>query len=97
MAQMGVMFYMVGKYGEARKAFEGAIGKLRGAKSAMFGVLLNQMGLTCIQLYKIGEAVRLFQETKVVLEEQYGVYYFKRPKWGFAVSSNLAAATYDAM
>ncbi|XP_038906715.1 protein KINESIN LIGHT CHAIN-RELATED 1-like [Benincasa hispida] len=92
-AQMGVMFYMVGKYGEARKAFEGAIGKLRaGAKSAMFGVLLNQMGLACIQLYKIGEAVKLFQEAKVVLEEQYGVYHSDT----LAVSSNLAAA-YDAM
>lgn len=91
-AQMGVMFYMVGKYGEARKAFEGAIGKLRGAKSAMFGVLLNQMGLACIQLYKIGEAVRLFQEAKLVLEEHYGVYHSDT----LAVSSNLAAA-YDAM
>lgn len=91
-AQMGVMFYMVGKYGEARKAFEGAIEKLRGAKSAMFGILLNQMGLACIQLYKIGEAVRLFQEAKVVLEEQYGVYHSDT----LAVSSNLAAA-YDAM
>ena len=91
-AQMGVMFYMVGKYGEARKAFEGAIGKLRGTKSAMFGVLLNQMGLACIQLYKIGEAVSLFQEAKVVLAEHYGVYHSDT----LAVSSNLAAA-YDAM
>lgn len=97
-AQMGVMFYMVGKYGEARRAFEGAIGKLGvGAnkgekKSGFYGVLLNQMGLACIQLYKIGEAIRLFQEARVVLEKEYGVYHSDT----LGVCSNLAAA-YDAM
>ena len=92
-AQMGVMFYMMGKYGEARRVFERAIGRVRGGKKgALFGVVLNQMGLACVQLYKIEEAVRVFQEARVVLVEHYGVYHSDT----LAVSSNLAAA-YDAM
>ncbi|XP_022959334.1 protein KINESIN LIGHT CHAIN-RELATED 1-like [Cucurbita moschata] len=92
-AQMGVMFYVMGKYGEARRVFERAIGRVRGGKKgALFGVVLNQMGLACVQLYKIEEAVRVFQEARVVLVEHYGVYHSDT----LAVSSNLAAA-YDAM
>ncbi|XP_022150943.1 protein KINESIN LIGHT CHAIN-RELATED 1-like [Momordica charantia] len=92
-AEMGVMLYMVGRYGEARKAFEGAIGKLRGAgKSVLFGILVNQMGLACIQLYRIEEAAKLFEEAKLVLEQEYGTYH----SYTLGVCSNLAAA-FDAM
>ncbi|KAE8658539.1 bidirectional sugar transporter SWEET7-like [Hibiscus syriacus] len=58
-AWMGVMLYILGRYEEARKSFESAVAKLRASgerKSAFFGVVLNQMGLACVQLFKIDEA-----------------------------------------
>ncbi|KAK1302643.1 hypothetical protein QJS10_CPB12g00959 [Acorus calamus] len=94
-AQMGVMLYMVGRYGEARDSFESAVAKLRAAgerKSAFFGVVLNQMGLACVQLFKIDEAAGLFEEARAVLEQECGPCHPDT----LGVYSNLAA-TYDAM
>ncbi|PQQ16116.1 protein KINESIN LIGHT CHAIN-RELATED 1 [Prunus yedoensis var. nudiflora] len=64
-AQMGVMFYMVGRYGEAWRSFQSAISKLRASgerKSAHFGIVLNQMGLASVQLYKLDEAARFLKK-----------------------------------
>ncbi|KAF8379743.1 hypothetical protein HHK36_029191 [Tetracentron sinense] len=94
-AQMGVMFYMVGRYGEARSSFESAIAKLRATgerKSAFFGIVLNQMGLACVQLYKIDEAAELFEEARGILEQECGPCHPDT----LGVYSNLAA-TYDAL
>ncbi|KAK7292826.1 hypothetical protein RJT34_15680 [Clitoria ternatea] len=94
-AQMGVMFYMVARYMDAWKSFENAIIKLRASgekKSVFFGVVLNQMGLACIQLYKIGDAATHFEEAREILEREYGTYHSDT----LGVYSNLAA-TYDAM
>ncbi|KAJ4953604.1 hypothetical protein NE237_030436 [Protea cynaroides] len=94
-AQMGVMYYMVGRYGEARHSFENAVEKLRASgerKSAFFGVVLNQMGLASVQLYKIDEAAELFEEARGILEQECGLYHPDT----LGVYSNLAA-TYDAM
>ncbi|KAM7275473.1 hypothetical protein ACFE04_017339 [Oxalis oulophora] len=94
-AQMGVMFYVVGRFSEARTSFESAIGKLRAtgeSKSAFFGILLNQMGLTCVQLYKVDEAAAVFEEARRLLEEECGTCHVDT----LGVYSNLAA-TYDAM
>ncbi|OVA08248.1 Tetratricopeptide repeat-containing domain [Macleaya cordata] len=94
-AQMGVMFYMVGRYGDARISFESAVTKLRASgekKSAFFGVVLNQMGLACVQLYKIDEAAELFEEARGILEQECGPFDSET----LGVYSNLAA-TYDAM
>ncbi|RZC70887.1 hypothetical protein C5167_034030 [Papaver somniferum] len=94
-AQMGVMFYMVGRYSDARNSFESAVTKLRASgekKSAFFGVVLNQMGLACVQLYKIDEAAELFEEARGILEQECGPF---DPET-LGVYSNLAA-TYDAM
>ncbi|XP_068664765.1 protein KINESIN LIGHT CHAIN-RELATED 1-like [Aristolochia californica] len=94
-AQMGVIFYMVGRYGESRSSFGSAMSKLRaggGKKSAFFGVVLNQMGLACVQLYKIDEAAELFEEARGILEQEYGPYHPDT----LGVLSNLAA-TYDAL
>ncbi|KAL5792210.1 hypothetical protein ACOSP7_000804 [Xanthoceras sorbifolium] len=94
-AQMGVMFYMVGRYGEARCSFESAVAKLRASgesKSAFYGIVLNQMGLACVQLYRISEAIELFEEARGVLEQECGSCHLDT----LGVYSNLAA-TYDAM
>ncbi|KAL2902870.1 Protein KINESIN LIGHT CHAIN-RELATED 1 [Bienertia sinuspersici] len=94
-ARMGVMYYMIGRYGEALSSFETAVNKLRGSgekKSAFFGVLLNQMGLACVQLFKIDQAAELFEEARAVLEQECGPCHQDT----LGVYSNLAA-TYDAM
>ncbi|TQD91392.1 hypothetical protein C1H46_023012 [Malus baccata] len=94
-AQTGVMFYMVGRYVEAWRSFESALSKLRASgerKSAYFGVVLNQMGLASVQLYKLDEAAQLFEEAKKILEQESGLCHPDT----LGVYSNLAA-TYDAM
>ena len=94
-ARMGVMFYMVWRYEEARNSFENAVIKLRASgerKSAFFGVVLNQMGLSSVQLFKIDEAAELFEEAREILEQECGHCHQDT----LGVYSNLAA-TYDAI
>ncbi|XP_008795853.2 protein KINESIN LIGHT CHAIN-RELATED 1-like [Phoenix dactylifera] len=94
-AQMGVMYYMVGRYGESWSSFDSAVAKLRASgekKSAFFGIVLNQMGLACVQLFKINEAADLFEEARAILEQEYGSSHPDT----LGVYSNLAA-TYDAI
>ncbi|XVE57133.1 hypothetical protein DITRI_Ditri04bG0067000 [Diplodiscus trichospermus] len=94
-AQMGVMYYMLGNYSESYNSFKGAISKLRACgerKSAFFGIALNQMGLACVQLYAINEAVELFEEAKSILEQECGPYHPDT----LGIYSNLAG-TYDAI
>ncbi|XP_058757286.1 protein KINESIN LIGHT CHAIN-RELATED 1-like isoform X1 [Vicia villosa] len=94
-AQMGVLFYMVGRHVDAWKSFDNAVVKLRAGgerKSAFFGFVLNQMGLVCVQLYKIEEAATHFEEAREILERECGNYHLDT----LGVYSNLAA-TYDAL
>lgn len=94
-AQMGVMFYMIGRYGEAQSSFESAVAKLRASgesKSAFFGIVLNQLGLASVQQYKIDKAAELFEEAREILEQECGSCHLDT----LGVYSNLAA-TYDAM
>uniref|UniRef100_A0A0D6QZT1 Uncharacterized protein n=1 Tax=Araucaria cunninghamii TaxID=56994 RepID=A0A0D6QZT1_ARACU len=94
-AQIGVIYYVLGKYSESHAAFKNAVTKLRASgerKSAFFGIVLNQMGLACVERYAINEAADLFEEAKSILEEVCGPY---NPDT-LAVYSNLAG-TYDAM
>ncbi|KAJ8449105.1 hypothetical protein Cgig2_004160 [Carnegiea gigantea] len=94
-AQMGVMYYMLGNYHESYNSLKSAVTKLRVGgekKSAYFGTVLNQMGLACIQHYAINEAAELFEESRSILEEEYGPYHPET----LGVYSNLAG-TYDAM
>ncbi|KAL4347413.1 hypothetical protein GQ457_17G008330 [Hibiscus cannabinus] len=92
---MGVMFYILGRYEEARKSFESAVAKLRASgerKSAFFGVVLNQIGLSCVQLFKIDEAGELFEKARAILEQECGPCHQDTLR----VYSNLAS-TYEAM
>ncbi|XP_076959569.1 protein KINESIN LIGHT CHAIN-RELATED 3-like [Bidens hawaiensis] len=94
-AQMGVMYYVLGKYSESYDSFKNAIFKLRVSsekKSGFFGIALNQMGLACVQRYAINEAIECFEEARVVLEGEYGAFHPDT----LAVYSNLAG-TYDAV
>lgn len=93
-AQMGVMYYMLGNYSESYDSFKSAISKLRATgekKTAFFGIVLNQMGLACVQRYSINEAQEFFEEARTVLEHECGRYHPDT----LGVYSNLAG-TYDA-
>lgn len=94
-AQIGVLYYMMGRYLESYECLKGAISKLRVAgekKSGLFGVALNQMGLACVQIHLINEAADLFEEARGILETEYGPHHPDT----LGVYSNLAG-TYDAM
>ncbi|XP_010478089.1 PREDICTED: uncharacterized protein LOC104757077 [Camelina sativa] len=94
-AQMGVLYYMMGKYMESYNTFKSAVSKLRATgkkQSTFFGIALNQMGLACIQLDAIEEAVELFEEAKCILEQECGPYHPET----LGLYSNLAGA-YDAV
>lgn len=105
-AQIGVLYYILGKYKESYSSLTNATSKLRVVsvednnrtkkkktkKSAFFGIALNQLGLVCVQLYSIKEAADLFEEAKDILEEEHGLYHPDT----LGVYSNLAG-TYDAL
>ncbi|XP_071701861.1 protein KINESIN LIGHT CHAIN-RELATED 3-like [Rutidosis leptorrhynchoides] len=94
-AQMGVMYYVLGKYAESYDSFKNAIFKLRASgqtKSGFYGIALNQMGLACVQRYALTEAIKWFEEAKSVLERECGTLHIDT----LAVYSNLAG-TYDAV
>lgn len=94
-AQTGVLHYILGNYEESYLSLENAITKLRACgekKSAFFGVVLNQMGLACIQRFAISEAANFFDEARSILEQECGPYHLDT----LGVYSNLAGA-YDAM
>ncbi|ESQ34106.1 hypothetical protein EUTSA_v10007008mg [Eutrema salsugineum] len=93
-AQIGVLYYMMGKYIESYNTFKSAVSKLRATgkkQSTFFGIALNQMGLACIQLDAIEEAVELLEEAKCILEQECGPYHPET----LGVYNNLAGA-YDA-
>ncbi|RDX65974.1 Protein KINESIN LIGHT CHAIN-RELATED 3, partial [Mucuna pruriens] len=94
-AQMGVMHYMLENYDESYNAFKSAVSKLRATgekKSSFFGTILNQMGLACVQRHALREAADLFEEARVVLEQENGPYHPST----LGIYGNLAG-TFDAM
>ena len=94
-AQIGVLSYMCGNYIDAHGSFSKAIMKLRASvekKSALFGIVLNQMGLCCLHLSEIERAVKFFEESRSVLELACGPHHPDT----LIVYSNLAGA-YDAL
>nr|XP_007155421.1 hypothetical protein PHAVU_003G200000g [Phaseolus vulgaris]ESW27415.1 hypothetical protein PHAVU_003G200000g [Phaseolus vulgaris] len=94
-AQMGVMYYVLKNYTESYNTLKNAVSKLRATgekKSAFFGTVLNQMGLACVQLHSLDEAAELFEEARVILEQENGPYHTET----LGVSGNLAG-TYDAI
>ncbi|KAH7427910.1 hypothetical protein KP509_10G066700 [Ceratopteris richardii] len=93
--QIGVMYYLLGRYEEAFMAFKNVISKLRAAgegRSSVLAILLNQMGLACIGLGEIWHSAGLFEESKSIFEEILGTIHADT----LAIASNLAGA-YDAL
>lgn len=93
--QMGVLYYVLGRYEEAFMAFKNSVSKLRAAgerRSALLGILLNQMGLACLGLNEIWHSADLFEEAKSIFEEIWGTQHADT----LVVSSNLAGV-YDAL
>ena len=94
-AQMGVLYYYLGRYEEAFMTFKSAVSKLRcGAekRSPQLGIVLNQMGLACVGLNEIWHAADTFEESRRILEDVYGPHHTET----LAVCSNLAGS-YDAL
>ncbi|KAL2622314.1 hypothetical protein R1flu_002519 [Riccia fluitans] len=95
-AQLGIVQYMVGKYQQAHSSLKNSVAKLKAANdgkpSIFLGLLLNQLGLACIELSEIDEACITLQEAKSVMEEACGPLHSDT----LAVCSNLAS-TYDAL
>ena len=94
-AQLGVLYYRTEHYSESYESFKSSISKLRACgekKSVFFGLVLNQMGLVCMQLFLINEAANLFEEAKIILDQEYGPHHLET----LGVYSNLAGV-YDAM
>ena len=92
---MGVMYYVLENYTESYNTFKNAVSKLRATgekKSAFFGTVLNQMGLACVQLHALDEAAELFEEARVILEQENGPCHPET----LGVYGNLAG-TYDAI
>ena len=94
-AQLGVLYYITENYVESYSSFKIALDKLRVCgekKPAYLGIVLNQMGLACLQLNAIDEAADLFEEARDILEQDCGPYHPDT----LGVCSNLAG-TYDAI
>lgn len=94
-AQMGILYNMMDEFTPALDAFNSAAKKLKEGgmrKTALLGMLLNQMGVACIEVGDIEQAAGLFQEAKSVLEETCGPHHLDT----IDVSTNLAGS-YDAL
>ncbi|GAB2257889.1 hypothetical protein Droror1_Dr00014049 [Drosera rotundifolia] len=94
-AQMGAIAYVLGNYSHSYNYFKNAITKFQACgekKTALCGITLNQLGLACVQLCAIAEAVELFEEARSILEQEFGPCHPET----LGVYSNLAG-TYDAI
>lgn len=94
-AQMGILYYMMEKFGPALDAFKSATCKLRDGgleKTPLLGMLLNQMGITCVELGDIEQAAELFENSRSILEDTYGPSHLDT----LDVCTNLAGS-YDAL
>ena len=90
-AQMGILYNMMDKFMPALEAFKSATNKLKDGgvqKSALLGMLLNQMGITCVELGDIEQASQLFQESRLILEETCGPHHLDT----LDVCTNLAGS-----
>ncbi|XP_078431068.1 protein KINESIN LIGHT CHAIN-RELATED 1-like isoform X2 [Wolffia australiana] len=93
-AQLGVVLYWAGEFGEARDVLESAVGKMgRGGRvPVVLALALNQLGLACAQLSEVAAAARAFARARAIMERVRGPCHPET----LDICGNLAA-TYDAM
>ncbi len=94
-AQIGILHYMMEDFELALGALRSAAGKIKdgiGKTTALFGMILNQIGLTLVVLGDIKQAAAVFEEAEDVLEQTSGADHLDT----LDVSNNLAV-TYDAL
>ncbi|CAK9857994.1 unnamed protein product [Sphagnum jensenii] len=94
-AQIGILHYMMEDFELALDALRSAAGKIKdgiGKTTALFGMILNQIGLTLVELGDIKQAVAVFEEAKDVFEQTSGADHLDT----LDVCNNLAG-TYDAL
>ncbi|CAO2836387.1 unnamed protein product [Amaranthus hypochondriacus] len=94
-AQIGVINYILGNYIDSYTFLKSSMYKFEHIgkkKSSIYAITLNQLGIVCVQLHKIGEAAELFDEAKSILQIEYGLFHPDT----LGVCSNLAG-TYDAL
>ncbi|CAK9192198.1 unnamed protein product [Sphagnum jensenii] len=94
-AQIGILHYMMQDFELALDALRSAAGKIKdgiGKTTALFGMILNQIGLTLVELGDIKQAAAVFEEAKDVFEQTSGADHLDT----LDVCNNLAG-TYDAL
>ncbi len=94
-AQIGILHYMMEDFELALDALRSAAGKIKdgiGKTTALFGMILNQIGLTFVELSDIKRAVAVFEEAEDVFEQIFGADHLNT----LDVCNNLAG-TYDAL
>ncbi|KAH9617045.1 hypothetical protein KSS87_017714 [Heliosperma pusillum] len=90
-AQIGVIYYMLVNYSECYTYLKSSVSKFEASgekRSSLYAITLNQLGLACVQLNEISEAVELFEEARGILEKEYGLHHPDT----LGVYSNLAGA-----
>ncbi|KAJ8422254.1 hypothetical protein Cgig2_011527 [Carnegiea gigantea] len=93
-AQMGVIYYMLENFVDSYNSLKRSISKFQASgatKSSLYGITLNQLGLTCIKLHWVSEAVGHFEEARSILEKEYGLCHPDT----LEACSNLATAFDD--
>lgn len=95
-AQLGILYCMTEKFAPAYDALKNSVEKFKaasdGKKTRFLGLLLNQLGLTAVELGEIEEAKGLLEESRSVMNEAVG----PQAPDTLSVCSNLAG-TYDAL
>lgn len=94
-AQLGILHYMQGQFKQALQSFQDAATKMRNGtlrNSPLLGMVLNQMGLTSIELGDVHQALGFLEEAKSVMDNTAGPHHLDT----LDVCNNLAC-TYTAL
>lgn len=77
-AQIGVLQNMLRQFQPALQSFEKAVAKMKSGtlrNSPLLGLVINQMGVTCIELGDVAQAACHFEEAKSIMESTTGPHH----------------------
>jgi tetratricopeptide (TPR) repeat protein len=77
-AQIGVLQNMLRQFQPALQSFEKAVAKMKSGtlrNSPLLGLVINQMGVTCIELGDVAQAACHFEEAKSIMESTAGPHH----------------------